>query len=944
MADGVRLFNGPAKFWANLSLRIKGFVVILLPVACLLASSLLFSRLDRDRDEAQKLARRTVELRAQLLNTYAILSSAESAMRNFALTGKEDAMQRPGVTAAAVDGALEKVAALTLDSPDQSKRFAQFRENVRSRVDGMRQLREFYEAHAAADRTAPPPTLLQAARIFPEITQAVTAFFLAEDKVVQERIGVHQVRQARLQAELLATLLLGIFGGICTVILFTRGITLRVRRLELSAAHLEDGVPHDAMFSGNDELCRLSAAMEKAGAILVSRDRELKLALENAQVLIWDWYPAAGLVRYHVGGHEVPDSILPVELMAPTVDGWIAGVHSEDRDRVRQELQRAVGGDQLDIEYRVVIRGGEVRWMMVRAQRCDTGVGKPERFLGILKDVTERERAAIEIESQAGHLAESREALEQQTRILKSILDSMGDGVVVADTEGKFLVFNPAAQQILGTQGFAGDMDRWAEHYGLFLPDMVTLCPMNQLPFVQAIHGTPVDGSEMFVRPAGASEGTWASVTARPLRQEDGAIRGGVMVLRDITAAKRNADALELAKREAETANHAKSEFLSRMSHELRTPLNSILGFAQLLELSELNEQETDNVQHILKGGYHLLDLINEILDLARIESGRLSLSTEPVQVREALIDALDLVRPLAAEQNIYISPDEAIRCDGHVNADRQRLKQVLLNLLSNAIKYNRSGGSIVLSCRETPGPRLRIEIADTGCGISPEGLTKIFTPFERLDADETDVGGTGLGLALSKRLTEAMGGTIGVESTVGLGSRFFIELALLDDPTTVLKNNPEILETAQQDAPSRRGAVLYIEDNASNLRLIEQIMAHCPDVRLITAMQGQLGLDLAQTQTPDWILLDLHLPDLPGEEVLRRLRQNPRTRNIPVTVLSADATRGQIKRLLNAGARDYLTKPVDVRQLLRLLEETLKHGNPDLAFDLTYAERNHPE
>jgi signal transduction histidine kinase/ActR/RegA family two-component response regulator/CHASE3 domain sensor protein len=944
MAHGVSLFKGPAKFWANRSLRIKGLVAISLPVACILASGLLFFQLDRDKDQAQELARSSLEVRAQLLNIYAVLSSAESAMRNYALTGKEDAGQLPAVVASAIDTALDKVGAQILNSPDQPELFAQFRQKVRARVEGIRQLREFYGAHRA-DQAAPPSSLVESARILPDITLAVTAFYLAENRLFQERLSADGVRQAKFRAGLLGSLLLGIFGGICAMILFTRGIVRRVRQLELRAAHLEDGVPRDAMLTGNDELCLLAAAMEQAGATLASQHRELRAALENAHVLIWDLDPATQSIRYHAGAGGVENSPLPVEILAPTVDGWTSGVHPEDRDHVRQELQRAVsGGDELDIEYRVVIRGGEVRWMMVRAQRSDSGAGKPERFLGILKDVTDRRRAAIEIESQALHLAESREALEQQTRILKSILDSMGDGVVVADTEGKFLMANPAAKQILGSHAFAGDMNRWAEHYGLFLPDMVSRYPTDQLAFVRAIHGESVDGAEVYIRPAGAPDGSWASVTARPLRQEDGAIRGGVMVLRDITAAKHNADALEFAKREAETANQAKSEFLSRMSHELRTPLNSILGFAQLLELSDLDERGRDNVEHILKGGYHLLDLINEVLDLARIETGRLSLSPEPVCMREALRDALDLVRPLALEQNIHISPEVAIRCDRHVHADRQRLKQVLLNLLSNAIKFNRNGGSIVLACEETSENKLRIEITDSGCGISPEGLKKIFTPFERLAADRTEVGGTGLGLALSKRLVEAMGGTIGVESAVGLGSKFFIELTLLEDPAKWLEDNPAVLEMAHENSESRRGTILYIEDNASNLRLVEQIVAHSSGVQLITAMQGQLGLDLARMHAPDWILLDLHLPDLPGEEVLRRLRQDPRTEDIPVTVLSADATRGQISRLLTAGARDYLTKPVDVRQLLQLLDQTLKHGAPDPNLDLTYAERHHPE
>ena len=306
------------------------------------------------------------------------------------------------------------------------------------------------------------------------------------------------------------------------------------------------------------------------------------------------------------------------------------------------------------------------------------------------------------------------------------------------------------------------------------------------------------------------------------------------------------------------------------MSHELRTPLNSILGFAQLLELAHLKDQDRDNVEHILKGGYHLLDLINEILDLARIEAGRLSLSPEPVSIREALKDAVDLVRPLAAERNINLSPDIAVRRDHHVRADRQRLKQVLLNLLSNAIKYNRPGGSVVLSCDVTPDNRLRMEVADSGSGISEEGLKRIFTPFERLSADQTEVGGTGLGLALSRRLVEAMGGTISVESAVGLGSKFTIELELLDDPSKTLDDDPGLAEVATRSR-AIRGAERSCTSRTtlSNLRLIERIMEHCEGVRLITAMQGQLGLDLAQIHTPDWILLDVHLPDINGEEVL---------------------------------------------------------------------------
>ncbi len=389
-------------------------------------------------------------------------------------------------------------------------------------------------------------------------------------------------------------------------------------------------------------------------------------------------------------------------------------------------------------------------------------------------------------------------------------------------------------------------------------------------------------------------------------------------------------DQLVRAKDEAERANRAKSEFLSRMSHELRTPLNAILGFAQMLSLAELAAQHHDNARQILKGGYHLLELINEVLDLARIEAGRLEVSLEPVRIGHAVTEILELVGPIASQRNIALNADLATNGNRYVQADLQRFKQVLLNLLSNAIKFNRNNGSVRLRCDVTDHSTLHIEVADTGPGIDEEGLKKIFTPFERLNADRNAIGGTGLGLALAKRMIEAMGGTIGVESTPGAGSKFWFELPLADyaaDPEEVrdsgfgADSGPDI---------AYRGTVLYIEDDLSNLRLIEEIVGGYPGVQLLEATQGKLGLELAIAHAPDWILLDLHLPDISGEEVLEQLRKDPRTESIPVTILSADATPGRIKGLQAAGAREYLTKPMEVRQLIELLERTLRREQPE--------------
>jgi signal transduction histidine kinase/response regulator RpfG family c-di-GMP phosphodiesterase len=548
------------------------------------------------------------------------------------------------------------------------------------------------------------------------------------------------------------------------------------------------------------------------------------------------------------------------------------------------------------------------------------------------REVTRRKKAAEILSEQQEALARSEAAYRQQTKLLRSVLESMGDGVLVSDDQGKMVLVNPAAEQMLGAGAAGTHRSQWVERFGVYVPGTDIPYPTERLPLARAVRGETAEGIELFIRNPQKPAGMFVSVNTRPLKDDSGNSKGGVAVVRDITLTKVTEDALRQAKEEAERANRAKSEFLSRMSHELRTPLNSILGFAQLLALADLSTQYQENVQQILKGGYHLLELINEVLDLARVEAGRLSLSLEPVQIQTAVKEALDLVRPIANRQNIKLSADFSAGADRYyVQADRQRLKQVLLNLLSNAIKFNGSNGMVVMRFEPAANDRLRIEVADTGCGIDEEGLKRIFTPFERLGADRNAIGGTGLGLALSKRMIEAMGGAVGVESTVGVGSRFYFELLLVESAAEPrVDPNFHATLTALGQAASYQGTILYIEDNLSNIRLIQKILAPYTGVRLLEAMQGKSGLELASRHTPDWILLDLQLPDMGGEEVLRALRQDPRTQSIPVTILSADATPGQIDSLQAAGAGEYLTKPLDVRQLIGLLERMLLRQQPE--------------
>ena len=375
------------------------------------------------------------------------------------------------------------------------------------------------------------------------------------------------------------------------------------------------------------------------------------------------------------------------------------------------------------------------------------------------------------------------------------------------------------------------------------------------------------------------------------------------------------------AQAEAAAANRAKSDFLSRMSHELRTPLNAILGFGQLLERRGGDERERESVQQILQAGRHLLRLINEVLDIARIEAGRMALSLEPVHVHEAVTRVLDLARPLAAARGIAMATSDPSTLDRYVMADAQRLQQVLLNLVSNAIKYNREGGVLTVAADDRADGRVRLTVSDTGPGIPPELRPRLFTPFERLGAGD-GVEGTGLGLALSRRLMELMGGAIGVDSDVGEGSRFWIELPKASAPVATARAGAVSGTGAPVAGPT--GVVLYVEDNAANVRLVESVLAFRPSVRLLTATSGAQALELARRSRPAAVLLDLHLPDIPGEDVFRALRADPALARTPVVVVSADATPGQIRRLLAAGVSDYLTKPLDIDRLLAVVDELL--------------------
>jgi signal transduction histidine kinase/CheY-like chemotaxis protein len=377
--------------------------------------------------------------------------------------------------------------------------------------------------------------------------------------------------------------------------------------------------------------------------------------------------------------------------------------------------------------------------------------------------------------------------------------------------------------------------------------------------------------------------------------------------------------ALEHAKESAQQANAAKTEFLSHMSHELGTPLTAILGYAHLIEQNAGDEEMRDHARQVAAAGNHLNDIVREALDISRIEQGRLGLSLEPISLAALVGECVELIKPMAEVASVRASVATNADADTYVLADQQRLKQVLLNLLSNAVKYNRQGGAVIVGWGPAPVEKVRVTVTDTGAGIPPAALGKLFMPFERLGSGD-GVKGTGLGLTVSKRLVEAMGGAIGVQSVVGEGTTFWVDIPRALRPVIPREPLP-----APAGDHALEGTVLYIEDNVVNLALVEQLLRG-RSVQIIPAKQGQVGLRLAVERRPDVILLDRHLPDGPAEDVLTRLRLAPETRDIPVIILSADSS-DQFESLLEAGARACLTKPIDVQRLMGLLNQVLRRA-----------------
>ena len=580
--------------------------------------------------------------------------------------------------------------------------------------------------------------------------------------------------------------------------------------------------------------------------------------------------------------------------------------------------------------------------IFLRASVPETPPEDPNAFT--IADYSEKVDGMMELARQ--------ETLLKTGALQKAIFNSANFSSIATDAKGVIQIFNVGAERMLGyaaldvmnkiTPADISDPQELIARAKALSAELGTpITPGFEALVFKASRGIEDIYELTYIRKDGSRLPAMVSVTA--LRDDQDAIIGYLLIGTDNTARKwveteraqlaralqeKNAE-LESAKFAAEKANLAKSDFLSSMSHELRTPLSAILGFAQLIESGtpKPTPSQARGVQQILQAGWYLLELINEILDLALIESGKLSLSLEPVLLTEVMRECQAMVESQAQKRGVtVIFPPAGLPFA--VSADRIRIKQVLINLLTNAIKYNRVYGTVTVSCIEQPPGRIRICVEDTGEGLTEEKIAQLFQPFNRLGQEVNTEQCTGIGLVMTKRLVELMGGSIGVQSTVGQGSVFWLELNLTHDsgqPLDTLPHDASAPPRAPADA--QFSALLYVEDNPANLMLVEDLIARRPEIRLLTAGDGLTGIELARAARPDVILMDINLPGISGYHVLKILRDDAATAPIPVVALSANAMPHDIAKGLEAGFFKYLTKAIKIAEFMQPLDETLKHA-----------------
>jgi PAS domain S-box-containing protein len=892
-------------WWTDRSLLTKSLVAVGIPAAALAIAAVAFFSVEAEARAAQESISYSLDVGAKIQRSLTLLVDAETGVRGYVLTGEQEFLEPYHAAAAELPGVFGNLERLIRD-PGHVALLAGIRDLAEQRVALFPQVIASGPVGSGGLSTSQRMLLGEGRAIMDRLRTAIAGLQAAEDELLTQRRD-RAAAAAESGRLIVATVLGGGLGGsVVAAMLLTSGVTRRVRRLGRNAELLAAGQPIILIPPAKDEVGRLATSLERASHLLTEREKALRRALDEAT----DLYENAPT------GYHASDADNVIVRMNTTELRWLGYDRAEVIGRLHGiDLYTPESAERFRQLRATFLEEGVIADTELEMRRKDGSSFPVLTTASAIRDETGQVVGSrVSVIDIAARRAAERELAKSQVE-LERFFALSSDMFGVVNLDGTFRRLNAAWEPILG-----------------YSPDEL----IGQ-PFTDLVHPDDVDRTLAVFR-RGAEEDTAVTRFDNRYRHRDGSYRWldwtdrlvpgeeiHYSAARDVTDRKRVEAALESARREAEAANAAKSHFLSRMSHELRTPLNAILGFAQLLELDGLEGDKRESVDQILKGGRHLLDLINEVLDISRIETGQFALSLEPVNVGEIVADALSLIGPLGAENGVRLR-SELPDGEWHILADRQRIRQVLLNLLGNAVKYSPSGATATVGVDRVAGRQIRITVEDSGPGIPPRLLPRLFVAFERIGAEASGVEGTGLGLVLSKALVQAMGGTIGVDSTVGVGSRFWVELR----ETVPVAARPEATADLDEEPATgggRPGTILYVEDNLSNFRLVERVLERRGLVRLIPAMLGRLGLDLARDHRPNLILLDLHLPDMNGDEVLRELRADPTTREIPVVILSADVMPGHAERLRESGARAFLGKPIDVRQLLSLVDEFIPAG-----------------
>ena len=695
-------------------------------------------------------------------------------------------------------------------------------------------------------------------------------------------------------------------GGVAALALLLAYLYRRVQPLlhgpvaDVSEPLLKTGALQDAIFNSANFS---SIATDAQGVIQIFNvGAERMLGYEAADVV--DKITPAGISD----AQEVVAraAALSLELDTPITPGFEALVFKASR------------GIEDIYELTYIRKDGSRFPAIVSVTALRDALGKVIGYLLIGTDNTARKRVEAE---QA--LLDQR--LRDQQFYTRSLIESNIDALMTTDPRG---IISDVNQQMEALTGCTRD-----ELIGAPCKNYFTEPERAEAAIARVLREGKVTNYELTAISRDGKE-TVVSYNASTFHDRDRKLQGVFAAARDVTDRKQfehtlqeNNVELESAKAAAEKANLAKSEFLSSMSHELRTPLNAVLGFAQLMasETPPPSVPQQRSIDQILKGGWYLLRLINEILDLAMIESGKVTMSQEAMSLTDVLQDCQTMIEPQAQKRGIQMR-FPSFEQPFYVHADRTRVKQVMINLLSNAIKYNQTGGSVVVSCTPSGAERVRVSVQDTGAGLTAEQLAQLFQPFNRLGQESSIEEGTGIGLVVTKQLVELMGGVIGVESDVGAGTTFWVELNGSSAPELVL-DGVEALHLPRTASSAQR-TLLYVEDNPANLALVEQLIARRSDLKLLTAIDAHLGMQLARTYQPDVILMDINLPGISGYGALKLLHDDPVTAHIPVMALSANAVPREIEKGLEAGFFRYLTKPIKVLEFMDALDVALRYAS----------------